>query len=122
MHLISSFICQERPDIFYIDESVEVATLVNLLGVPYVYARMKSDIKNDLGRQLAYGMSLFNMADYDNAQEEESFKKTPFYDKTKYYLKDQTEVNKKLFCMYLEEEVCLKKEEALRPLLLSSYH
>lgn len=125
MNIISNFVCRSRPDLFYIDESAEVAAFVNLLGVPFVFARMekdlKKDIQKDVGRQLAYALSLFNIASYDVSQEQDEYKRGPFYEKTKYFLKDGRELDRKLFCMYLEEEICLKKEEALKPLLLKTF-
>ena len=120
MNVLYNFVYAEAPDLFYIDNSVAVATFINLLGVPYVYARKKDEQTDNLGQRLAYGGSVFNMAPYDNAAEESWYKKTPFYDKTKYYLKDQHEVNNKLFCMYLEEEFCIKREELLQPFLLKT--
>lgn len=119
--ILASFIHNEKPDLFYIDESVEVAKLANLFGVPYVYARMKNKKKDDVENCLAYALSLFNIAPYDNVHEEDWYKKTSFYHKTKYYLREKHHVNNKLFCMYLEEEVCLKREEALKPLLFKTF-
>ena len=118
--MLLSFIRDHRPDLFYIDESVEVATFVNLLGIPYVYARMKEGEKSDLAHQQVYAMSLFNLATYESAREEDWYKKTPFYHKTKYPFKESCEVSKKIFCMYLEEEVCALNKNALAPFLLNA--
>lgn len=117
MNAVSNFVCQAKPDLFYIDESASMAAFVHLLGVPYVYARTKRSVANNFGRQLAYALSLFNLAPYKCEQESEEFRKTPFYDKTKYLPAPNPETNKKLFCMYLEEQICLKKEKGLKPFL-----
>ena len=82
------------PELFYIDESVEVATFINLLGIPYVFARMKNGKENDLAYHLACDASVFNIAPYDNSIEEDWYKKTPYYDKTKYRFSKQDEIVK----------------------------
>jgi hypothetical protein len=125
MNIIYNFVYREEPALFYIDESVDIAAFINLLGVPYVYGRMKgrneNEGKDDFSHHLAYSLSLFNMAPYDNVNEEDWYKKTPYYHKTKYHLKEKQEVNKKIFCMYLEEDFCLKKEEASQPLFFKAF-
>lgn len=131
MSILYNFIFRGKPDLFYIDESVEVATLVNLMGIPYVYARIKKGLNNvfndgiqkdiqkdfeeDLQQQMAYGYSLFNLANYDNSAEDQWYKNTPYYEKTKYRLRAKgdglsPEVENKIFCLYLEEEISLRKQ------------
>ncbi|MBC77634.1 MAG: hypothetical protein CME64_16635 [Halobacteriovoraceae bacterium] len=107
---LTDILNESSPDLFYIDESVEVATFINLFGIPYVFARMKNGKKDDLAYHLACDASIFNIAPYDNTTEEDWYKRTPYYEKTKYQLAEQNAINSKLVCMYLEEEFCSMRQ------------
>lgn len=102
MNALFEFVYKKAPDLLYIDECVDIATVANLIGVPYVFTRQKESPVSDFGLRLAYERSIFNIAHYVNEQEDEDFKNSPFYQKTKYHLRERSELNDKLVSMYLE--------------------
>ena len=56
MARIAEWVAQTRPDVFYVDVSVEVAVLVRLLGVPVVHIAMPGT-RSDAPHQLAYAQA-----------------------------------------------------------------
>lgn len=102
MNTLFEYLYKKRPDLLYIDECVDIATVANLIDVPYVFSRRKDSPVSDFGLRLAYERSLFNIAHYVNEKEDEEFKSSPFYQKTKYHLREKSELNDKLVSMYLE--------------------
>lgn len=102
---IYCFVMERRPKLFFVDGCPEVAAFLKLLNVPYVYTRSKTDKELSVEEALAYKESVFNIAFYNPELEMEDFKRSDFYQKTKYPLICDSGASNKLLCMYLQGDI-----------------
>jgi UDP-N-acetylglucosamine--N-acetylmuramyl-(pentapeptide) pyrophosphoryl-undecaprenol N-acetylglucosamine transferase len=79
--LILSWILQERPNLFHVDVSTEVAEFVTLCGLPLTYVRQSGE-RNDNAHQRVYRMAQKILAPYPEWMEDQDF--LPRYKHIKY--------------------------------------